>query len=44
MAARCVEKVNRQPNLTLSDTMMPEVDGYAACSLIKADQATKIYP
>jgi CheY-like chemotaxis protein len=31
----------QQPALVLMDLMMPKVDGYAACSRIKSDQATK---
>jgi CheY-like chemotaxis protein len=34
----------QKPDLILMDLMMPEMDGYAACSLIKADQATKMIP
>jgi two-component system response regulator VicR len=37
-----VEKAkSAQPNLILMDIMMPKMDGYAACSAIKADQSTK---
>ena len=40
-----VEKAkSAQPNLILMDIMMPKMDGYAACSLIKGDQATKNIP
>lgn len=33
-----------QPALILMDLMMPKMDGYASCSRIKADQATKRIP
>jgi diguanylate cyclase len=33
-----------RPDAILMDLMMPEVDGYTACSRIKADQATKAIP
>ena len=40
-----VEKAkSAQPNLILMDIMMPKMDGYAACSAIKADQSTKNIP
>ena len=45
MAAQGVEKAkSAQPNLILMDIMMPKMDGYAACSAIKADQSTKNIP
>ena len=34
----------QKPALILMDLMMPQMDGYTACSLIKADQATKMIP
>lgn len=34
----------QEPDLILMDLMMPKMDGYAACSSIKADQATKGIP
>jgi len=34
----------QKPDLILMDLMMPNMDGYTACSLIKADQATKMIP
>jgi two-component system alkaline phosphatase synthesis response regulator PhoP len=34
----------QQPALILMDLMMPKMDGYASCSRIKADQATKGIP
>ena len=34
----------QQPALILMDLMMPNMDGYAACLRIKADQATKGIP
>ena len=33
-----------KPDLILMDLMMPEMDGYTACSIIKADQATQSIP
>ena len=40
-----VEKAkSAKPNLILMDIMMPKMDGYAACSEIKADPATKNIP
>ena len=34
----------QRPTLILMDLMMPKMDGYTACSMIKADQATKVIP
>lgn len=34
----------QKPDLILMDLMMPEIDGYTACSIIKADQATQSIP
>ena len=34
----------QKPNLILMDLIMPKMDGYTACSEIKADQATKGIP
>ena len=34
----------QRPDLILMDLMMPKMDGYTACSKIKADQATKVIP
>ncbi len=34
----------KNPKLILMDLMMPEMDGYTACSKIKADQVTKVIP
>jgi CheY-like chemotaxis protein len=34
----------QKPDLILMDLMMPKMDGYTACSEIKADQATKGIP
>ncbi len=43
--AQGVEKAkSAHPNLILMDIMMPKMDGYAACSLIKVDQSTKNIP
>jgi CheY-like chemotaxis protein len=40
-----VEKAkSAKPNLILMDIMMPKMDGYAACSEIKSDEATKKIP
>ena len=33
-----------QPDLILMDLIMPKMDGYTACSEIKADQSTKGIP
>jgi len=33
-----------KPSLILMDIMMPNMDGYNACSLIKTDQTTKRIP
>jgi CheY-like chemotaxis protein len=33
-----------KPDLILMDIMMPNVDGYNACSMIKTDQSTKRIP
>jgi CheY-like chemotaxis protein len=38
-----IAKVQR-PDLILMDLIMPKMDGYAACSEIKADEATKGIP
>jgi len=34
----------QKPDLILMDLMMPKMDGYTACSKIKADQITKVIP
>ena len=34
----------QRPDLILMDLMMPKMDGYTACSEIKADQATNVIP
>ena len=34
----------QKPDLILMDLIMPKIDGYAACSQIKADEATKGIP
>ncbi len=34
----------QRPDLILMDLMMPKMDGYTACSMIKADQVTKVIP
>jgi CheY-like chemotaxis protein len=40
-----VEKAkSTKPNLILMDIMMPKMDGYAACTAIKADQSTRHIP
>ena len=36
--------LSQKPDLILMDIVMPKVDGYSACSQIKADQATKEIP
>ena len=35
---------NQKPDLILMDLMMPEIDGYTACSIIKNDPATSDIP
>jgi len=35
---------SQKPHLILMDIMMPKVDGYTACSIIKTDQSTKMIP
>ncbi len=35
---------SQKPDLILMDIMMPKIDGYTACSILKADQATKGIP
>ena len=43
--AEAIDVINLQrPDLILMDIMMPKVDGYTACSRIKADQETKGIP
>ncbi len=43
--AEAMDVINLQrPDLILMDIMMPYVDGYTACSRIKADEATKEIP
>jgi len=43
--AMAVERVKRdQPDLILMDVNMPEVDGFAATRMLKADEATKNIP
>jgi CheY-like chemotaxis protein len=40
-----VEKAKAaKPTLILMDIMMPKMDGYAACTAIKADQSTRHIP
>ncbi len=34
----------QKPDLILMDIMMPKMDGYIACSILKADPATKAIP
>jgi len=34
----------QKPDIILMDLMMPKMDGYTACSKIKADQEAKIIP
>ena len=34
----------QEPDLILMDLMMPKMDGYTACSIIKADQVTQSIP
>jgi two-component system alkaline phosphatase synthesis response regulator PhoP len=34
----------QRPSLILMDLMMPRMDGYTACSVIKTEQETKLIP
>ena len=34
----------QKPDLIMMDIMMPKIDGYTACSIIKADPVTKVIP
>ena len=34
----------KQPGLILMDILMPETDGYTACSILKSDEKTKRIP
>lgn len=38
------EAVNRQPDLILMDVMMPEIDGYTACSQLQENPGTVYIP
>lgn len=43
--AKAVERARRdKPDLILMDVNMPEVDGFAATRMLKADEATKNIP
>ena len=35
---------SQKPDLILMDLIMPKMDSYTACSMIKADQVTKVIP
>ena len=35
---------SQRPDLILMDILMPEMDGYTACSVIKTDQQTEVIP
>ena len=35
---------SQKPDLILMDVMMPKLDGYAACHIVKTDQTTKAIP
>jgi len=35
---------NKQPGLILMDILMPNTDGYIACSILKSDEKTKQIP
>lgn len=39
-----IEASNRRPDLILLDVMMPEIDGFAVCSQLQADQVTAYIP
>ncbi|PIU18344.1 MAG: hypothetical protein COT16_02465 [Elusimicrobia bacterium CG08_land_8_20_14_0_20_44_26] len=41
-AVECLKKY--KPDLILMDIMMPKLDGYTACKIIKEDESTKKIP
>ena len=43
--AKAVDMARKhKPGLILMDILMPNMDGYTACSIIKSDQSTKSIP
>ena len=42
---QCLDQVKKEtPDILLLDIMMPEMDGFEVCKILKADEATKAIP